>query len=410
MLVTLLAWIFISFLCWAWGILLLRQLKIFFRDDQFVFPDFIIICLAGLAVVTVMAGILSLFIPLGSWQARLLLFIIPCFLLFFQKHRPGFFAQGKNQVSGLHPFILLLLIASVLMVLIMSSWTIHHPDTLAYHAQTIHWIEKYKAIPGLVHLNPRFGYQGLWFVACAFFNPGFTGIDTLTLINSLVVVWYFLFILQKINKCLNHAEWVAAILWLLLFVISCLSYTQVRLTITSASPDFITALFLWTAFYLFFNKESGRSPVQGVLLIALSFFSITLKLSALPVLLLAIYPAIQLWKLKKIKALVVSCVVVALILFPFFARNIVTTGYLFFPSPFPDVVNVDWKFDKTQTQFEKNYITAYARTQAAYEENKVKTAVAMSADEWLPYWWKNQRLVDKMILLLLLISFPAALL
>ena len=50
---------------------MLRLLKTFFKDDLFVFPDFSIICLTGLTIVTVIAGILSLFIPLGGWQVQM---------------------------------------------------------------------------------------------------------------------------------------------------------------------------------------------------------------------------------------------------------------------------------------------------------------------------------------------------
>ena len=75
----------------------------------------------------------------------------------------------------------------------MSSWTVIHPDTLGYHAQTIQWIEKYKAVPGLAHLHVRFGYQWLWFVDSALFGFSFTGKEGITLLNSTVLFWFFIF-------------------------------------------------------------------------------------------------------------------------------------------------------------------------------------------------------------------------
>jgi len=380
MLVILPAWILITFLCWAWGMLVIGRIRMILKDDQFDLPGFSTVCMTGLAFVTVFAAIISLFMPLGNWIAHLIL-IIPCLLLLFRRQYRDFFAQLREQFSDLHPSLLFLLIAALAMLLIMCTWKVTHPDTLTYHAQTIQWIEKYKAVPGLVHLHVRYGYQGLWFVAEAFFNLRFAGIESLTLINSVVVLWYFLFIIQKINKCLRAAEGIYAIAWLLLFVISSLSYTQVRLTITSASPDFITALFLWLIFYLCMKIQKEHSSVHWVMMIALSLFAISLKLSAFPVILIAVYSAVQLLKLKKIKALLLSVIVSALILVPFFARNIITTGYLAFPSAFPDITRVDWKYDKNQTQFEKKYITAYARAQVDYDEAKVEAAMAMPANE-----------------------------
>ena len=81
----------------------------------------------------------------------------------------------------------------------MSTWTIVHPDTLGYHAQTIQWIEKYKAVPGLVHLHVRFGYQGLWFVDSALFGFSFSGKEGITFLNSTVLFWFFIFFINRIN-------------------------------------------------------------------------------------------------------------------------------------------------------------------------------------------------------------------
>ena len=59
--------------------------------------------------------------------------------------------------------------------------------------------EKYKAVPGLVHLHVRFGYQGLWFVDTALFGFSFTGIEGITFLNSTVLFWFFIFFINRIN-------------------------------------------------------------------------------------------------------------------------------------------------------------------------------------------------------------------
>jgi hypothetical protein len=100
----------------------------------------------------------------------------------------------------------------------------------------------------------------------------------------------------------------------------------------------------------------------------------------------------------------VSFGLVLLILFPFVTRNIITSGYLVFPSPFPDIVNVDWKFDKSQAELEKNYITAYARTRADYAKPDIDAVMALSPRKWLPLWWQNNSVADKAILLSLVLA------
>jgi hypothetical protein len=79
--------------------------------------------------------------------------------LFFKKDSPAFFSSLKKEFQILNLLPAILFSTCLLLILVMSTWTIVHPDTLGYHAQTIQWIEKYKAIPGLVHLHVRFGYQ-----------------------------------------------------------------------------------------------------------------------------------------------------------------------------------------------------------------------------------------------------------
>lgn len=404
MLVTMLAWIYITILCWMWGMLVLQGIKKISADKNYVLPGFSIICLTGFGGITVFASILSLFIPLGSWQLQIILFI-PCFFFLLKKPERSFLKDIKQFLTGMHQGLQFLLIVCLLMTLVMSSWTIVHPDTLGYHAQTIQWIETYKAVPGLVHLHIRYGYQGLWFVACAIFGFKFTGIEAVTFINSTVLLWFFLFIVNRMKEGFSKTGIkLNGFLWTALLLISLWSYTQVRLTATSASPDFIATLLIWAIFYLIFiNKR--KSTTLWILTILLSFFAITIKLSCLPVLIIAGYAAIKLIQSKMLKQLSISLLIVFLILVPFFARNIITSGYLVFPFAFPDVVNVDWKYKKELTILGKKYITAYARTAGGDSKEEIEKIDAMKAREWLPVWWQNRSLADKTIIVLIIISF-----
>ena len=95
MLITLLAWIYITFLCWMWGILVLQFIKKITTSERQL-PHFSIICITGLAAITVIAGILSLAIPLGDWWVQFL-FILPCLLLFFKKDAPAYFGAPNRE-------------------------------------------------------------------------------------------------------------------------------------------------------------------------------------------------------------------------------------------------------------------------------------------------------------------------
>ena len=71
MLTTLLAWIYITLLCWTWGTLFFLFIKKITKAEL-QSPHFSIICITGLAAITIIAGIFSLMIPMGRWWVQLL--------------------------------------------------------------------------------------------------------------------------------------------------------------------------------------------------------------------------------------------------------------------------------------------------------------------------------------------------
>jgi hypothetical protein len=294
----------------------------------------------------------------------------------------------------------------------MSSWTIVHPDTLGYHAQTIQWIEKFKAVPGLVHLHVRFGYQGLWFVDCALFSFSFAGTEGITFLNSTVLLWFFIFMITRIDLNLfKQGNKIYCLLWVVLLMQSMWSYTQVRLTATSASPDFIATLFILAVIYLLIVKDQKHLTASHWLLVTcLSLVAVTIKLSVAPILLIAVVPALLSLFSRKIKVFFAVLAMSAITFTPFIARNIITSGYVVFPSTFIDATNVDWKYGNELTVREKNYITAYAKKQGVATKEEIDAVNKMTPSEWLPGWWQNRSTADKAIMILLLLSFFTGLL
>ena len=410
MLVTLFAWIYISFLSWMWGILFLQSVKKI-TGNELQLPHFSIISITGLSAITVIAATLSLFVALGEWWVQFL-FILPCLILFFKKGSPAFFSALKEEFQNLHIVSIILLSGCLLLILVMSTWVIIHPDTLGYHAQTIQWIEKYKAVPGLVHLHVRLGYQGFWFVDSALFGFSFSGSQGITFLNSTVLSWFFIFIINRINyNFLKEGKKLYGLLWITLLVISIWSYTQVRLTATSASPDFITTLFILIIIYLLLEKDQKYPDASTWLLVGfLSLVAVTIKLSAAPVLLVAVAPFLLGLVKRKIKLSISMLFITIITLTSFIARNIITSGHMIFPSTSIDIANVDWKYDQELTRNEKNYITAYAKKPGVVIRDEINAVNKMGPAEWLPTWWQNRSPADKIIMILLVLSFISVLL
>lgn len=398
MLVTVIAWIYITFLSYSWGSLLLRLtsgVKLL-KEKPYIHSS--VICFTGLILIASIASILSFFLPLGSGSIQFV-FFLPS--LFFIKHT--FAPKNKSEVRWL-PVNLILLTCCLVMVLIMCSYTISHPDSLGYHIQIIKWIEEYKIVPGITNINPRLGFQSNWFILCALFNFNFIVSSSYVYLNSLITLWILFFIISQINQSIVQKHQKESWLWIAFLLLTLGSYTQIMLTATSASPDYIAAIYIWLALYFLYNS-SGAPQTQLLLLAGIfSFFAVSIKLSTLPISIIGVYAIIKLITIKKTKTFLLSASITGIIITSFLARNAVTSGYLLYPATFPNILTVDWKIPEKKVQREKDYVTAFAKTESGASNQDIIFANNMKLNEWLPIWWHNRAIVDKIILILLGLS------
>jgi len=392
MLVTLLAWVYISLLCYGWGDATIKFISKIQKSNQNPIYGFSITCFFGLAIIASISQVLSIFMGLGGIVVQGI-FLCPA-IWFLWNHPSIHFREIRAFAQNTHPIILFLLVSMLLMILTMSVYSITHPDTLAYHAQAIKWAERYRAIPGLVHISYLYGLQNSWFLTCSVFSFSFTGTNALTFINTTVIAWMLIFITQKMNSAIRKKdENYTALLWFLLLVINLWTYTQIRLTVTSASPDFIATMYILLTAYLCIRCNSLFEETR-LLVIFLCFFTLTIKLSALPVVLLAFYLSYPFTR----KNIIFSCLVSFFVIVPFLVRNIIISGHLVFPAAFPDIINTDWKFDTNKLSYINKYILAFART--ADNKTDPEKILHLPVGAWLQIWWLKLSLADKFIIVL----------
>src|SRR5438045_1518092 len=157
MLVTLLAWIVLTFVCWSWGH---AFLEVFNPAKQKDLPHVSLVCFSGFAVVSALASLLSVFTKISS--VIFLLFFILALLYTFVRKTGKLLQQNFLQaIKTPLPFLLLFLLGSLL-VMVMSVWHIIHPDTVEYHAAIIGAIKDYGIIKGYANENIRYGLQSSW--------------------------------------------------------------------------------------------------------------------------------------------------------------------------------------------------------------------------------------------------------
>jgi hypothetical protein len=136
--------------------------------------------------------------------------------------------------------------------------------------------------------------------------------------------------------------------------------------------------------------------VEEILIFIFSIFLVTVKLSSAPLLLLPLLIFIRQIRRKAVNAF--KLVLVALIILaPWFARNLILSGYWIYPAPF--LVNLspnwDWKIPLNNVIGEVRSIQAWARIPGV-DTNKV---LAMPLRSWLKEWFENLTKYQKAVVL-----------
>lgn len=401
MLIYLLGIIYTTFICWGWGLgawILLQKQVGKGNASQLTLPEQ---SLLGMILIIITGTLLNFWIPLNGWiQQFTLLFIAIAFFLKYAGYRSIKSEWSYLRLLPLTSKLILGLALSV--ILIMSSWSILHPDSLGYHFPLIRWAAEHKVTPGLANLHIRFGYQSNWFVGAAIFDTGFLGLQGLSPLNGSMLLWLVAFCIRKINTYQLYDENKGRkFYWLLLVFMMGWSYTQFRLTATSASADFITTILIWYIFYLAINLS--KEPLYRMLLIILISFSFTIKLSSAPLGLLLIYLLFEnkLEFLRKYFLQLVICMTIIVV--PFLVRNHISSGYLLFPVSWASVGAPDWKAKVGEVEKEAAYVKAYARMQAERDMNSISSATNAGLQEWMPVWIQQRSEADLTILLFALL-------
>ena len=279
-------------------------------------------------------------------------------------------------------------------ILDLASRTPNNPDTAIYHAQAIHWIESYRAVPGLGNLTSRLAYNSNWLVLNALFSYAWVNPQSyhaMPGLLSLVCLFYFLSgLYQILTKKGSPSAWVKTILIPIFFII-------VPSEVSSPGTDLPAVLFAWVLLCESLDPVWQPSSVnQGkqFLLGSLVVFAATIKLSILPLLLLpSITGIFYLWKKNPGWSLKMGLLGISVAV-PWLARNVILSGYLIYPMPWLDLFSFDWKIPREAAQSEVLSITNWARhiwigsSQHNY---------ALPLQDWVPLWFKAETINRRLL-------------
>jgi len=380
MLIIFFAFIYVFIVTYCWGYLFLLILGKTINLDQTKIPIPITSILGIIALATV-ASIFSLFWRI-NWEFQVVVLVVSSVATNFMKP----YRQSKTNTSENRSHTLILsavLLITFVLLLYTTSTTAKNPDTGIYHAQAIRWIETYRAIPGLANIHQRLGYNSSWMIVNAIFSFSFLGGQSFHFMTGylmLAATVYFLGGLQNIlNKTSAISDYVKIIflLGMTLFMLD-----QASSPGTDIPAAILVGITMCEAIKLFEERSGDKNP--GVLILfALVAFCLTVKLSAIPIFLLALPFIFNIFKFKQTKMFWTSLLTALTIILPFLARNVVLTGYLVYPGLTFSPINFDWRIPAEIVKRESEVIRWFATLPNSSIERYQSLSFKAWSREWL---------------------------
>jgi len=362
MLATLIIWIYQLFIILPIGVFLItldgKDDPLREKDNGFWMIGF----LTGLATITSIASFFSLFTNIG-WQVHLFFLIaaIVTWIYLLRKKQLSQITRRLPRMGGLQKISIGILIFATGIVLFAATKIPSNADTGIYHAQAIHWIETYKAVPGLANLHTRLGYNSSWLVANALFSLSFLKIQSFHLLPSTLFIVCVIYFFGGIFAVLGGEKKLSDLARTFFFIAA---FIFLSTEISSPGTDLPVTLMIWVIsveWIKLLEKPHNEIMKAGKWLVIISLFCVTIKLSSAPIVIFPLWYLIQGAKQKQfIKSLVFIGIMALFIYCPFISRNIIISGHLVFPGFSFDPINLDWSVPQEIVEREKRIIHWFA--------------------------------------------------
>lgn len=384
MLVVIISWIYMGIVCLPAGMgilqLLGKVLKKSLKRGGFHYM------MTGLAAITVYAEYFSLIGKIGIFAHLVMLLAAIAGILFKRRELLAFVGKlGKKEFFWTGFFYC----GIILLFAFFTSRGEFHTDTGIYHGQAIRWYEEFGVVRGLGNLQLHYAYNSAYLAFASIFSMFAllgTSLHTTTGFMEVLLCLYACHGLRGFWRRKRHgADFGRMAILIYLLVIICRSM--------SPATDFGTML---TAFYVLLRwlevREKSGDYHDYALLAVLAVFVMTMKLSAVTLLLFALFPAWHLVKQKEWRPIFIYILLGVIILLPFLVRNVIISGWLVYPFAGIDWFNVDWKIPREYLQVDAAQITVWGRN--IFDISKID----LPLKEWVPIWWEALERYEKMLL------------
>jgi hypothetical protein len=271
-------------LAFIYGEAMVRLLRGRSSESKTVVP-FAAYPIVGLATLSMAANLLSLFLPIGLLvKSGVIVFGLLLALWRFRQVK-DLLLHFQRSFVALTPVAKGVFFVVVLFVLYITAQPSLSYDEGLYYIQFIKWAETTPVVPGLANLHHRFGFNSSWHLLSALFNTSaFTGIEENHFNGAiyLLLLVHFLTGWQHPNLFLRYGKGA-------MLVLLTLPHMAVYNLKAPNADLIIYFLFLFCLdLWITGIREEEKDQRQGFLVVLICLFIITIKPSAIPILLLPV--------------------------------------------------------------------------------------------------------------------------
>jgi len=387
MIVTFLSWVYIFIAALLTGLLIRKALRLLFSYD-IKDPDTVIV--SGIAFMTVFAEYWSIFGGVGRAANIALAFFCLVSIIINRQ-------ELKDVIKDIRRIPMYCFALTAVLAIVFAALSSDIPedyDTYLYHAQSIEWINRYGLVKGLANLHNRFGYNSAFMCLQALFKSDITG-HSLHQMNGFFCL--FMAVFSCADNFITKKRHIEA--EDILKLSACFYILYAIKSISSSGSDIMTMLLL---LYLFIkwtqlSKTDVKNAVPYGLLAVFAVFLSTVKLSAAPCVLLALYPLFFLIKEKRTVDIVKFVALSVITGLPFIIRNVLISGYLIYPMESLDLFDPDWKVPAEVCRVDRIDIMKFGRGINGLDGD-------FSLTGWLQVWFRSLEFVPRLIVCIGMIS------
>ena len=343
--------------------------------------------LSGLVAVTVYAQVWSLFGGVGI-AANIVMIVILAVCAFVFRRPLTLTARDATDPAFSHrAYIPVTLIIMIVMAYGASHGMMHY-DTGLYHAQAIRWIEEFGSVPGLANLHTRLGYNSSAFVLNALYSFSVSGQSfhvTGAFCALILACECMLPIVTRKSSLISVSGFCRVMGLYYLFTI----YDEM----VSPASDYYMVCLAFVLVIRWIDASLSSDPTaQCCMLSFLAAFILTVKLSGVMFILLAVIPAVTLIRSHRFKEFVLCVLTGIVTVCPYLIRNAYLSGWLLYPSVTIDLFDFDWKVPVDIASYDYKEIQVYGRgfTDVSRYDDPVTV--------WFPDWLRARPLTDRILI------------